>query len=155
MQELIMCPTPFLTSSKISLRGPNLSGTEQLIHRIIPHAAIDIKSHIEKRISKGLLEDLALLKEDLSKLVSAIVNLNVDSSLLRVKIAKLMATSPEYSSLHVVSLKKLNPEDKAQQLAAIYLSIAQVWSSQQAASEGYQATETSLAFVQVHLEALA
>ena len=53
---------------------------------------MDLKSHIENRISKCPLEDLAFLKEDLSKLVSVIDNLNVNSSLLRVKIAKLMAT---------------------------------------------------------------
>ncbi|KAM1763678.1 hypothetical protein ACFX11_002999 [Malus domestica] len=116
---------------------------------------MDIKSHIEKRISKCPLEDLALLKEDLSKLVSAFENLNIDSSLLRVKIAELMATSTEYSSLHVVSLKKLNPEVRAQQLAAIDLSIAQVRSSQQTASKGYQVTGTYLDSVQACLEALA
>ena len=74
---------------------------------------MDIKSYIEKRISKRPLKDLALLKENLSKFVSMINNLNVDSSLLRVKIAELMATSTEYSSLHVVSSKKLNPEVRA------------------------------------------
>ena len=36
----------------------------------------------------------------------------------------------------------------------IDLSIAHVWSSQHAASEGYQATGTSLTSVQAHLEAL-
>ncbi|KAM1778578.1 hypothetical protein ACFX12_040059 [Malus domestica] len=74
---------------------------------------MDIKSHIEKRISKCPLEDLALLKEDLLKLVSAIDNLNIDSSLLRVKIAKIMAASAEYSSLYIISLKKLSPEVRA------------------------------------------
>ena len=120
-----MSPTPLPASSEISMRGPNLSGTEQFIHRI----KLNLKSHIEKRISKCPLEDLALLKDDLSKLVSMIDNLNIDSSLLRVKIAKLMATSTEYSSLHAISLKKLSPEIRAQQLAAIDLSIAQVRSS--------------------------
>ncbi|KAM1480633.1 hypothetical protein ACFX2I_027758 [Malus domestica] len=115
-----------------SLRRSNLNGIEQLIHCI--------KCHIEKRISKCLLEDLVLLKEDLLKLVSAIDNHNIDSSLLRVKIAELIATLTEYSSLHVVSSKKLNPEVRAQQLAAIDLLIAQVRSSQQAVLEGYQAT---------------
>ncbi|KAM2715064.1 hypothetical protein EV2_044724 [Malus domestica] len=90
---------------------------------------MDMKSHIEKGIPKCLVEDLVLLKEDLSKLVFTIDNLNVDSLLLRVKIAELMATSTEYSSLHVVSLKKLNPEVRVQQLAAIDLLIAQVWDS--------------------------
>ncbi|KAM0988760.1 hypothetical protein ACFX2A_012884 [Malus domestica] len=149
-----MHPTPFPTSSKISLRGPNLSGTEKLIHRISLCAAMDTNSHIEKRIAKCPLEDLAFLKEDLLKLVSAINNLNVDSSPLRVKIAELMAASTEYSSLHVASSKKLSPEVRAQ-LVAIDLSIAQVRSSQQATSEGYQATWASLASVQAHLEALA
>ncbi|KAM1106358.1 hypothetical protein TB2_003116 [Malus domestica] len=48
----------------------------------------------------------------------------------------------------------LSSEVRAQQLAAIGLSIAQVRSSQQAASECYQVTETSLASVQARLEAL-
>ncbi|KAM1621908.1 hypothetical protein COP1_020427 [Malus domestica] len=109
---------------KFSMCRLNLSGTKQLIHHINLHAAMDIKSHIEKRISKCLLEDLVLLKDDLSKLVSTIDNLNVDSSLLRVKIAELMAASTEYSSLYAISLKKLSPEYRAQQLAAIDLSIA-------------------------------
>ncbi|XP_048444600.1 uncharacterized protein LOC125479403 [Pyrus x bretschneideri] len=67
---------------------------------------MDIKSHIEKRISKCPLEDLALLKEDLAKLISAINNIIIDSSLLRAKIAELMATSTKYSSLHDVSSNK-------------------------------------------------
>ncbi|KAM1104756.1 hypothetical protein ACFX14_013198 [Malus domestica] len=116
---------------------------------------MDIKSHIEKRIAKCPLEDLALLNEDLLKLISAIDNLNIDSFILRVKIAQLMATSIEYSSLHVISSKKLSLEVRAQQFAAIDLSIAQVRSSQQVASEGYQDTRTSLASVQASLEALA
>ena len=66
-----------------------------------------------------------------------------------------MATLTEYSSLHVISSKKLNPEVRAQQLAAINLSIAQVRSSQQAAYEGYPATLTSMASIQGSLEALA
>ncbi|KAM2141362.1 hypothetical protein ACFX1Q_007645 [Malus domestica] len=90
MQELIMRPTLLPTSSEISFRVSNLNGTKQLIHRINPRAAIDIKSHIKKRISNCLLEDLTLLKKDLSKLVSTIDNLNVDSSFLRVKIVELM-----------------------------------------------------------------
>ena len=56
---------------------------------------MDIKSHIDKRISKGIVEELVLLKEDLAKLVSTVNKLNVDSSLLRVKIGKLMAASSE------------------------------------------------------------
>nr|CBL94167.1 hypothetical protein [Malus domestica] len=135
--------TPLPASSEISLRGPNLSGTQQLIHCINLRAAINIKSHIEKKISKCPLEDLALLKEDLPKLVSTIDNLNVDSSLLRVKIAELMVASIEYYSLHVVSLKKLNPKVKAQHLAIINLSIAQVWSSQQATSEDFDKAQKS------------
>ncbi|KAM1774917.1 hypothetical protein ACFX12_044233 [Malus domestica] len=116
---------------------------------------MDIKSHIEKGISKCPVKDLVLLNEDLSKLVSAINDLNVNSSLLRVKIAELMATSTEYSSLHSISSKKLSLEVRAQQLATINLSIAQVRSSQQAALEGYQVTITSLASDKAHLEALA
>ncbi|KAM0989190.1 hypothetical protein COP1_013112 [Malus domestica] len=73
-----------------------------------------IKSYIEKRIAKCPLKDLALLKDDLLRLVSMIDNLNVDSSLLRVKIAKLMAALTEYSSLHAISSKKLSPEVRAQ-----------------------------------------
>ncbi|CAN6544074.1 unnamed protein product [Malus baccata var. baccata] len=76
----------------------------------------DIKSHIKKKIAKCPLEDLVLLNKDLSKLVSAIDNLNVNSSLLRVKIVELMATSPEYSSLHTISWKKLNPEATSEAL---------------------------------------
>ncbi|KAM2122475.1 hypothetical protein ACFX1Q_020143 [Malus domestica] len=154
MQEPVIRLIPLPTSSEISLRGPNLSGTKQFIHRIKLHVAMDLKSHIEKKISKCSLEDLALL-EDLSKLVSVIDNLNVDSSFLRVKVVKLMATSTEYSSLHVITLMKLSPEIRAQQLAAINLSIARVRYSQQAVSEGYQATWTFLTSVQAHLEALA
>ena len=41
-------------------------------------------------------------------------NLNVDSSLLKVKIAELIAASNEYSSLHAISSKKLSPEVRAQ-----------------------------------------
>ncbi|KAM2477234.1 hypothetical protein ACFX1W_043791 [Malus domestica] len=121
-----MRPTPLPASSEISFRRQHLCGTEQLIHRINLRTTMDIKSHIEKGISKCLVEDLVLLKEDLSKLVFTVDNLNVDSLLLRVKIAELMATSIEYSSLHVISLKKLNPEVRVQQLAAIHLLIAQV-----------------------------
>ncbi|KAM1355797.1 hypothetical protein ACFX2H_029807 [Malus domestica] len=154
MLELVMHPKPLPTSFEISMRGPNLSGTKQFIHRIKLRAAIDLKSHIEKRILKCPFDDLAFLKEDLSKLVSVIDNLNIDSSLLRIKIAKFMATSTECSSLHVISLKKLSIEIRAQQLTAIDLSIAQVRSSQQVALEGYQAIETSLASVKVRLEAL-
>ncbi|KAM1866572.1 hypothetical protein ACFX13_009409 [Malus domestica] len=77
---------------------------------------MDVKSQIEERISKCPWEDLALLKEDLSKLVYTIDNLNVDSSPLRVQI--------EYSSLRVISLKKLSPDVSSQQLAAMDLSIA-------------------------------
>ncbi|KAM2813480.1 hypothetical protein PS2_040421 [Malus domestica] len=149
-----MILTPLSTSSEISLRGSSLSGTEQFIHRIKLHAAMDLKSHIEKSIFKCPLKDLALLEEDLLKLVSAINHLNVDSSLLRAKLAELMATSTEYSSLHVISLKKLSLEIKAQQLAAIDLLIAQVRSSKKAALEGYQVIRTSLASVQERLEAL-
>ncbi|KAM2479696.1 hypothetical protein PS1_003416 [Malus domestica] len=138
VQELVMRPTPLRASSVIFLRGLNLSGTEQLIHRISLRAAMDIKSHIEKRIAKYPLEDLALLKEGLSKLVYSIDNFNVDSSLLRVKINELMAASTEYASLHAISSNKL---------ASIDLSIAQVWSSQQATSEGYQTTWAYLASV--------
>ncbi|KAB2611237.1 S ribonuclease [Pyrus ussuriensis x Pyrus communis] len=133
---------------------PNLNGTEQFIHRINLRATMDIKSHIEGRISKCPLEDLALLKEDLSKLISAIANLNVDSSSLKIKVAELMATSTEYSSLRAISSKKLSPDVRAHQLAAIDLSLTQVQSSQQAALGDYQATETSLASVQVRLDTL-
>ncbi|KAM1220080.1 hypothetical protein PS2_046594 [Malus domestica] len=124
MQEPVMRPTPLPASSKISFRGPNLSGTEQVIHHIIFSAAMDIKSHIEERISKCPLEDLTLLNEDLSKLVSVIDNLNVDSSSLKIKIAKLMAASTEYSSLHDISLEKLSPDVRAHQLATINSSLA-------------------------------
>ncbi|CAN6539950.1 unnamed protein product [Malus baccata var. baccata] len=138
VQESIIRPTPLPASSAISLRGPNLSGTEQFIHRLKLRAAFDVKSHIESRISKCSLEDLALLKEDLLKLVSTIDDLNVDSSSLRIKIAELMVASTEYSSLRAISLKKLSPDDRAQQLAAIDLSLARVRSSQQVASGDYQ-----------------
>ncbi|KAM1343033.1 hypothetical protein ACFX2F_007276 [Malus domestica] len=137
MQEPLMRPAPLPASSEISLRGPNLSGTEQFIHHIKIRAAIDLKSHIEKMISKCPLKELTLLEEDLLKLVSTIDNLNIDSSLLRVKIAELMATSTEYSSLHAISLKKLSLKTRAQQLSVIDLSIARVRSSQQAISKGY------------------
>ncbi|CAN6716509.1 unnamed protein product [Malus baccata var. baccata] len=135
VQESIIRPAPLPASSAISLRGPNLNGTEQFIHRLKLRAALDVKSHIESRISKCSLEDLSLLEEDLSKLVSTIDNLN-------------------YSSLHAISLKKLSPDDRAQQLAAIDLSLARVRSSQQVASGDYQVTEASLASVQVRLDAL-
>ncbi|KAM2671457.1 hypothetical protein EV1_007264 [Malus domestica] len=154
MQELIMRPTLLPASSESSMREPNLIDTKQFIHRIKLHATMDLKSHIEKGISMCLFEDLDLLKEDLSKFVSAIDNLNIDSSFLRVKIAELMATLTEYSYLHVISLKKLSSEIRAQQLAAIDLSIAQVQSYQQAVLEGYQAIRTSLASIQAHLETL-
>ncbi|CAN6561887.1 unnamed protein product [Malus baccata var. baccata] len=154
VQESIIRPAPLPASSAISLRGPNLNGTEQFIHRLKLRAALDVKSHIESRISKCSLEDLSLLEEDLSKLVSTIDNLNVDSSSLRIKIAELMAASTEYSSLRAISLKKLSPDDRAQQLAAIDLSLARVRSSQQVTSGDYQATEASLASVQVRLDAL-
>ncbi|KAM1814836.1 hypothetical protein ACFX11_028457 [Malus domestica] len=65
-----------------------------------------------------------------------------------------MAASTEYSSLRAISLKKLSPDDRAQQLAAIDLSLARVRSSQQVASGDYQVTEASLASVQVRLDAL-
>ncbi|CAN6697537.1 unnamed protein product [Malus baccata var. baccata] len=144
MQEPVMRPTPLPASSEISLRGPNLSGTEQVIHRISLSAAMDVKSHIEERISKCPLEDLMLLNEDLSKLVSVIDNLNINSSSLKIKIAELIAASTEYASLRAISLEKLNPDVKAHQLAIINSSLAQVQSSQQAASGDYQVTETSL-----------
>ena len=48
MQEPVMRPTSLPTSSEVSLRGPNLSGTEQLIHHITLRATMDIKSHIER-----------------------------------------------------------------------------------------------------------
>ncbi|CAN6554754.1 unnamed protein product [Malus baccata var. baccata] len=136
VQESIIRPAPLPASSAISLRGPNLNGTEQFIHCLKLRAALDVKSHIESRISKCSLEDLSLLEEDLSKLVSTIDNLNVDSSSLRIKIAELMAASTEYSSL------------------PIDLSLARVRSSQQVTSGDYQATEASLASVQVRLDAL-
>ncbi|KAM2035383.1 hypothetical protein EV2_039378 [Malus domestica] len=154
MQEPVMRPTPLPASSEISLRGPNLSGTEQVIHRISLSAAMDIKSHIEKRISKCPLEDLTLLNEDLSKLVSMIDNLNVDSLSLKIKIAELMAASTEYSSLRAISLEKLSPDVIAHQLATINSSLAQVQSSQQAALGDYQVTKTSLSSVQVRLDTL-
>ncbi|KAM1223823.1 hypothetical protein ACFX2G_043763 [Malus domestica] len=149
-----MRPTSLPASSGISLRRPNLRGTEQVIHRIRLGAAMDIKSHIEKRISKCPLEDLTLLKEDLSKLVSMIDNLNVDSSSLKIQIAELMAVSTEYSSLRVISLEKLSPDVRAHQLATINSSLAQVQSFQQAVSGDYQVTETFLTSVQVRLDAL-
>ncbi|KAM1063649.1 hypothetical protein ACFX2A_028390 [Malus domestica] len=90
---------------------------------------MDIKSHIEKRISKCPLEDLTLLNEDLSKLVSVIDNLNIDFSALKIKIAELMAASTEYSSLRAISLEKLSPDVRAHQLATINSSLAQVQSS--------------------------
>ncbi|KAM1935122.1 hypothetical protein ACFX15_019223 [Malus domestica] len=154
VQESIMRPIPLPASSGISLRGPNLRGTEQVIHRIRLGVAMDIKSHIEKRISKCPLEDLMLLNEDLSKLVSVIDSLNVDSSSLKIKITELMAASTEYSSLRAISLEKLSPDVRAHQLATINLSLAQVRSSQQAASGDYQFTKTSLTSVQVPLDAL-
>ncbi|KAM1119574.1 hypothetical protein ACFX2B_043138 [Malus domestica] len=154
VQESIIRPAPLPASSAISLRGPNLNGTEQFIHRLKLRVALDVKSHIESRISKCSLEDLSLLEEDLSKLVSTIDNLNVDSSSLRNKIAELMAASTEYSSLRAISLKKLSPDDRAQQLTVIDLSLARVRSSQQVASGDYQVTEASLASVQVRLDAL-
>ncbi|CAN6577073.1 unnamed protein product [Malus baccata var. baccata] len=154
VQESIIRPTPLPASSAISLRWPNLSGTEQFIHHLKLRATLDVKNHIESRISKCSLEDLALLEEDLSKLVSTINNLNIDSLSLRIKIAELMAASTEYSSLRAISLKKLSPDDRAQQLAAIDLSLARVWSSQQVTSGDYQVTEASLASVQVSLDAL-
>ncbi|CAN6572630.1 unnamed protein product [Malus baccata var. baccata] len=155
MQEPVMRPTPLPASSEISLRGPNLSGTEQVIHRISLGAAMDIKSHIEKRISKCPLEDLTLLNEDLSKFVSVIDNLNVDSSSLKIKTAELMAASTEYSSLRAISLEKLSPDVRAHQLATINSSLAQVQSFQQAASGNYQVTEASLTSVQERLDELA
>ncbi|KAM1500218.1 hypothetical protein COP1_022996 [Malus domestica] len=116
---------------------------------------MDINSHIEKRISKCPLKDLTLLNEDLSKLVSVIDNLNVDSSSLKIKITKLMVALTEYSSLRAISLEKLSPDVRAHQLATINSSLAQVQSSQQAASGDYQVTETSFTYVQVRLDALA
>ncbi|KAM2312475.1 hypothetical protein ACFXTH_022875 [Malus domestica] len=121
-----MRPTHLPASSEISLRGPNLSGTKQLIHRISLGAARDIKSHIEDRISKCPLEDLTLLDEDLSKLVYVIDNLNVDSSSLKIKIAELMAASTEYSSLRAIFSEKLSLDVRADQLVTIKLSLAQV-----------------------------
>ncbi|KAM1687030.1 hypothetical protein ACFX2K_035062 [Malus domestica] len=64
-----MRPTSLPASSEISLKGLNLNGTEQFIHCINLRTTMDIKSHIEKRISKCIVEDLALLKDDLLKLV--------------------------------------------------------------------------------------
>ncbi|KAM2220841.1 hypothetical protein ACFX1S_019991 [Malus domestica] len=148
VQESIMRPTHLPASSGISLRGPNLRGTEQVIHRIRLGAAMDIKSHTEKRISKYPLEYLTLLNEDLSKLVYVIDSLNVDSSSLKIKITELMAASTEYSSLRAIFLEKLSPDVRAHQLATINLSLAQVRSSQQAASGDYQFTKTSLTSVQ-------
>ena len=152
--EPVTRPTFLPANSGVSLRGPSLSGTEHFIHRLQLHTAMDVKSHIEKRISKCPLEHLALLEEDLLKLVSVIDNLNIDSSSLRVKIAELTAASTEYAPLRATSLKMLSPDTRAQQLAVIDSSIAHVRSSQQAASEDYQAAETSLASVQARLEAL-
>ncbi|KAM3011008.1 hypothetical protein FF2_029767 [Malus domestica] len=117
------CPSLPCVGGDVQEPGPNLSGTKQLIYRINLLAAMDIKSRIEKRISKCLLEDLALLEEDLVKLASAIEH-------------------------------KLSPKIGAKQLAVIDLSIAQAWSSQQAASEGYQVTWTFLSSIQARLETL-
>ncbi|KAM2101947.1 hypothetical protein ACFX1T_000276 [Malus domestica] len=136
MQGPVMRPTP--------LRGPNLSGTERLIHRISLGVAMEIKGHIEAKISKCPLEDLRLLNEDLSKFVSVIDNLNVDSSSLKIKIAELMAASTGYSSLRAISLEKLSPDVRAHQLTMIDSSLAQVRSFQQAISRDYQVTEASL-----------
>ncbi|KAM2613636.1 hypothetical protein TB2_028356 [Malus domestica] len=116
---------------------------------------MEIKGHIEARISKCPLEDLPLLNEDLSKFVSVIDNLNVDSSSLKIKIAELMAASTEYSSLRAISLEKLSPDVRAHQLTMIDSSLAQVRSFQQAVSGDYQATEASLTSVQGRLDALA
>ncbi|XP_070677013.1 uncharacterized protein [Malus domestica] len=116
---------------------------------------MEIKGHIEARISKCPLEDLPLLNEDLSKFVSVIDNLNVDSSPLKIKIAELMAASTEYSSLRAISLEKLSPDVRAHQLTMIDSSLAQVWSFQQAVSGDYQVTEASLTSVQGRLDALA
>ncbi|KAM2973787.1 hypothetical protein FF1_000151 [Malus domestica] len=154
MPEPVMRPTPLPASSEISLRGPNLSGTERLIHRISLGAAMEIKGHIEERISKCPLEDLMLLNEDLSRFVSVIDNLNVDSSSLKIKIAELMAASTEYCSLRAISLEKLSPDVRAHQLAAINSSLAQVRSFQQAISGDYQVTEVALTSVQGRLDAL-
>lgn len=154
VQESAMRPVPLPANSEISLRGPNLSGTEQLIHRISLRAAMDIKGHIDSRISKCPLEDLVLLREDLSKFVSVIDNLNVDSSTLKAKIAELMAASTEYSSLRATSLEKLDPDVRAQQLVTIDSSLARVQSSQQAVLGVYQTVETSLASVRTRLDAL-
>ncbi|KAM1993546.1 hypothetical protein ACFX16_009866 [Malus domestica] len=154
MQEPVTRPTLLPASSEISLRGSNPSGTEQFIHRISLGAAMDIKSHIEERISKCPLENLTLLKEDLSKLVSVIDNLNVDSSSLKIKIAKLMTASTEYSSLCAIFLEKLSLDVRAHQLATINLSLAQVRSSQQAASGDYPVTETSLTSVLMCLDVM-
>ncbi|KAM1937254.1 hypothetical protein ACFX15_014437 [Malus domestica] len=115
---------------------------------------MEIKGHIEERISKCPLEDLMLLNEDLSRFVSVIDNLNVDSSSLKIKIAELMAASTEYSSLRAISLEKLSPDVRAHQLAAINSSLAQVRSFQQAMSRDYQVTEVALTSVQGRLDAL-
>ncbi|KAM2634945.1 hypothetical protein EV1_025360 [Malus domestica] len=115
---------------------------------------MEINGHIEERISECPLEDLMLLNEDLSKFVSVIENLSIDSSSLKIKIVELMAASTEYSSLRAISLEKLSPDVRAHQLATINSSLAQVRSFQQAVSEDYQVTETSLTSVQVRLDAL-
>ncbi|KAM1849379.1 hypothetical protein ACFX14_013420 [Malus domestica] len=65
-----------------------------------------------------------------------------------------MAASTEYSSLRAISLEKFSPDVRAHQLATINLSLAQVRSSQQAASGDYQFTKTSLTSVQVRLDVL-
>ncbi|KAM2195562.1 hypothetical protein PS2_027636 [Malus domestica] len=116
---------------------------------------MEIKGHIEAGISKCPLEDLPLLNEDLSKFISVIDNLNVDSSSLKIKIAELMAASTEYSSLRAISLEKLSPDVRAYQLTMIDSSLAQVRSFQQAVSGDYQVTEASLTSVQGCLDALA
>ncbi|KAM1288285.1 hypothetical protein ACFX2J_002098 [Malus domestica] len=116
---------------------------------------MEIKGHIEARISKCPLEDLPLLDEDLSKFVSVIDNLNVDSSSLKIKIAELMAASTEYSSLCAISLEKLSPDVRAHHLTMIDSSLAQVRSFQQAVSGDYRVTEASLTSVQGRLDALA
>ncbi|KAM1172912.1 hypothetical protein ACFX2G_023442 [Malus domestica] len=66
-----------------------------------------------------------------------------------------MAASTEYSSLRAISLENLSPDVRTHQLATINSSLAQVQSSQQAASGDYQVTETSFTPVQVRLNALA
>ncbi|KAM2762617.1 hypothetical protein PS2_014322 [Malus domestica] len=115
---------------------------------------MEIKDHIEERISNCPLEDLTLLNEDLSKFVSMIDNLKVDSLSLKIKIVELMAASTEYSSLRAIFLEKLSPNVRAHQLATINSSLAQVRSFQQAVSGDYQVTETSLTSIQVCLDAL-